>query len=184
MDVWATNSSTTAIQCLLEISAYDLESDWSWTSSENEIFVLQPNSSTELRAAVPVPSADSEKAAGKTVQSGSVVVEARLLAVNSVDEAAQGVRTVVARISDWPQPYKFIDFARLASDAEVSAEITTSGDQSHITLSSTRPIKCLTLELESWKDGEAEVDFSDNAVRVHVSWICRQSISVRCKRRC
>jgi beta-mannosidase len=172
MDVWATNSSTTAIECLLEISAYDLESDWSWTSSTKDVFVLQPNSSTELRTAVPVPAPDSEKTAGKTVQSGSVVVQARLVAVNSFDEAAQKGRTLVARISDWPQPYKFIDFARLADDAEVSAEIAISGEHSRITLSSTRPIKCLSLELESWKDGEAEVDFSDNAVSIHSPRLC------------
>lgn len=176
MDVWATNSSTTTIECLLEISAYDLESDWSWTSSEKDVFVLQPNSSTELRTAVPVPEPNSETAAGKNVRSGSVVVQARLIAVASVDEAAQGKHTVVARISDWPQPYKFIDFARLAGDAAISAEITTLAEQSRITLSSTRPVKCLTLELDSWADGEADVDFSDNAVSVLILYICRQSL--------
>lgn len=163
MDIWATNSSPTAIECYLEIFAYDLESGWSWSSSGTELLVLQPNSSTELRTAAPVPEPDMKKATGTTL-SGNVVIQARLCAVDADIDSAKGSRTVMARTSDWPQPYKFIDFARLAADTKVSAEISTSGEQSRIVLSTTKPVKCLALKLESWEDGEAEVDLSDNAV--------------------
>lgn len=164
MDVWATNSSASAIECRLVISAYDLESEWSWSDSATDVLVLQPNSSTELRTAMPVPAPDGRTAGEAIVRSGSVVIQARLHAVDTSSDSVPRARTVVARASDWPQPYKFIDFTALAVNTEISAAVKSSGDQSQISLSATRPVKCLSLGLESWQEGEAETDFSDNAV--------------------
>lgn len=164
MDVWATNSSAAGVECLLVISAYDLESEWSWIDSVTDLSVLEPNSSTVLRTAMPVPAPDKRTSGEAIVRSGSVVIQARLHTVDSSPDSVPTAKTVVARTSDWPQPYKFIDFAALAVNTEISAAVTISGDHSQISLSATRPVKSLSLELESRKEGEAEVDFSDNAV--------------------
>jgi beta-mannosidase len=164
MDVWATNSSSFAIKCSLEMAAYDLESEWSWSYSPPDVFILQPNASTELCTAMPVPAPDTTTAAGPFVLSGSVVIQARLHAVGLTSDSNSIAKPVMARASDWPQPYKFIDFAALAVDTTVSAVITDLGEQSQVSLSTTRPVKCLSLGLESWEEGEDEVVFSDNAV--------------------
>lgn len=164
MDVWATNSSMSSINCSLEISAYDLETGWTWSSPATEVFDLKPNSSTELKTAVPVPAPSRGDAADKTAPSGSVVVQARLRLVESAQGLPCGQGQVVARTCDWPQPYKFIDFASLSADNSVSAQIEVTGDETRIVLSSEKPVKCLTLGLESWNEGDQEVEFSDNAV--------------------
>lgn len=164
MDVWATNSSMSSIKCSLEISAYDLETGWSWKSPAPQVFDLQPNSSTELQTAVPVPAPSKEDAADKTAPSGSVVVQARLRLVESAQGLRCGQGEVVARACDWPQPYKFIDFASISADSSVAAQIEVTGDETRILLSCEKPVKCLTLGVESWNEGDKEVEFSDNAV--------------------
>lgn len=164
MDIWATNSSTSTVRCSLEIAAYDLETGWSWNCSDQDVFDLAPNSSTELRTAVSVPAPPIEKATDKAAPSGSVVVQARLRLAEPAKGLPYHEGKVVARTSDWPQPYKFIDFAAMAADCEISAQIEVAGEESRIHLSCERPIKCLTLRLESWEEGDEEVRFSDNAV--------------------
>jgi hypothetical protein len=42
--------------------------------------------------------------------------------------------------------------------------LSRTGDETRIRLSSEKPVKCLTLGLESWREGDDEVEFTDNAV--------------------
>jgi beta-mannosidase len=156
------------INCSLEISAYDLETGWTWNSPATEVFDLRPNSSTELKTAVPVPAPAREDAGDKTAPSGSVVVQARLRLVESAQGLRCGQGEVMARTCDWPQPYKFIDFASIAADSSVSAQVEVTGVETRIVLSSEKPVKCLTLGLESWNEGDQEVEFSDNAVSTEI----------------
>jgi hypothetical protein len=152
------------LRCHLEIAAYDVETGWSWTSPKSEVIELKPNSSTELRTAMPVPAPSKEEAADASAPSGSVVVQARLRHAEPAQDLAHQTGGIMARTCDWPQPYKFIDFAKIAAECGVSAYLEMTGNETRIRLSCEKPVKCLTLGLESWQEGDEEVEFSDNAV--------------------
>ncbi|KAJ9105971.1 hypothetical protein QFC19_003306 [Naganishia cerealis] len=163
MDIWAANGTMEVITCALEVSAYDVETGWTWSSGKGETVQLKPNSTTELRSAIPVPAPLVEQAADPSAPSGSVVIRAKLRSVQG--EQGPKEEQVLASSCDWPQPYKFIDFSTLAEHCGLTAQITTGKkDESIIILSCEKPIKCLTLGLDEWRQGDAEVEFSDNGV--------------------
>ncbi|KAJ9119092.1 hypothetical protein QFC22_003583 [Naganishia vaughanmartiniae] len=157
VDVWATNDTMDMIRCILEISAYDVETGWSWTSGPGDTLQLAPNSSTELRTAIPVPAPPKNEAADPCAPSGSVVIRAKLQLIR--DGKVSNEEAVLASTCDWPQPYKFIDFPALAEQCGLSAKIVSGEDDANIvTLSCAKPIKCLTLGLAEWQEGDTDLD--------------------------
>lgn len=100
-------------------------------------------------------------------RSFSVVVSARLYDTNPDQKAAE----LIARASDWPQPYRLLDVP--SSDPEnppldISVRYRDGG--AIVRLAATRrPLKCVVLSLEPVGDSEgdgteADVEWSDNGL--------------------
>ncbi len=66
---------------------------------------------------------------------------------------------VVARDVDWPQPFKYLDFADRG--LEVTARAGTTGEEQILQISARKPVKCLVVEE---RDG---VRLSDNAIDIY-----------------
>ncbi|KAJ3741170.1 glycoside hydrolase family 2 protein [Lentinula detonsa] len=140
-EVWGTNSTLAAKNVTLEFLNYDLH-DPTYKDGWTRTLILSPNSSTEIFKG-PVnalPPRTTKSQIPKTIS-----VSARLL-----DEDG----TVLARCSNWPEPYKFIDFP---NDVGFRAEISTDGES--VKLSSKRPMKGIVLDAEG-----DDVKWSDQAV--------------------
>jgi len=103
---------------------------------------LAPNSSTEIfKGSVnALPQRTTKSQVPKTI-----IVSARVL-----DESG----TSLARYSNWPEPYKFIDFPK-----DVGFKVEVSSDGESVRLSSKRPVKGIILDAE----GE-DVRWSDQAI--------------------
>lgn len=142
----------------LRIEAFDLsDNGWQFRLPEQR-FTLPPNSSTELRAKMPIPQPPVEIASDKTAPSSSVVIHATLIDNNG---------DCLARTTDFPMPYRFLTIP------DPKIKIDTAGD--HVAISVERPVKGLILRLLDQDDGGEEVQFSDNNVRyVRIS---RSSVS-------
>lgn len=108
LDIWATNSTLQAKKVTLELHAYDLEQP-SWRWSRTDELVLLANQTTEhlLKFDVPYPPERAPEPQGENedppfTPTWSVVTYAILR------DAETG--TVLSRIADWPQPYRYITF--------------------------------------------------------------------------
>ncbi|KAG5653170.1 hypothetical protein H0H81_002012 [Sphagnurus paluster] len=144
--IWGTNSTLTAQTVTLELAFYDLKS--SWTHHESRVVELLSNQATELYALrCPGPPQDGmQPPSGDPVwtPSYSVVASARLLDAHG---------KVLARVADWPQPYRYL----AVPDPRLSLQV----EGERIVLSVGRPVKGLWLSVE----GEgSEVSWSDNAL--------------------
>ena len=138
--MWGTNSALEARAATLELGFIDLASDW--TSQETHKVLLAPNQSTEVVSRLPVahpPIHDSDPA---VTASHSVVVWARLLDIKTGE--------VLARYSDWPQPYRVLDLP----DPEVTIRI----EADTVCVDVTRPVKGLVLSTA----GDEEPQWEDN----------------------
>ncbi len=126
----------------LQVSAVDLNSDWRIDMPENEV-VLSENASSELWSG-PCLQPSKEKASDQAAPSGTVVLLAKL-----VDQQGR----VLARFSDWPQPYKLLDLP----DPGIKVEV---GD-GEVVVSAAKPAKGVWLSVEGDDEG---VEFDDNSV--------------------
>lgn len=127
---------------ILKIDCVDLLS--AWTHKETHQFQLAANQTTELlKISCPSPASSD----GRTTASHSVVVAVRLLDAESGE--------LLSRLSDWPQPFRYVDFP------DPGLKITVDGDKLEVEV--TKPLKALVLSA----DGEGdEVNWSDNALDV------------------
>ncbi|KAH9999898.1 beta-mannosidase [Russula vinacea] len=143
LEIWGTNSALEPRRATLQVTSFDLErADWSDQWEINVI--LAPNASTELwRGKVPgQPVRTRESQAPK-----AIIVSARLLDKNG---------TILARYSNWPEPFKYLHFPGLK---DLGLEIKPAEDGESVVLNAQRPIKGIVLEVE----GE-EVRWSDQAI--------------------
>jgi beta-mannosidase len=139
--IWACNSKHTEVTYTLKVSAYDIATDWRFDLPDKEVS-LGENRSTEIYSgSCPEPPPDN--AFDKVAPSGTVVIHAILL--------NQGV--VVARYSDWPQPYKLLDLP----DPKLSMEMR----EGELRLSVEKPVKGVWLSVEGDDEG---VEFEDNSL--------------------
>ncbi|KAF9554321.1 glycoside hydrolase [Agrocybe pediades] len=152
LEVWGTNSTLRTRNAKLELHFFDLNtSDWTHTTTQSVL--LLPNQSTELiKCACPVPAPPHEHDAGVDLpgdgwRSATVVAHARL-----VDEETG---EVLARYSDWPEPYRYL------TPPDPKLEITVVGTPPALKVE--RPAKCVFLSADSSVDGK-EVWWSDNAL--------------------
>ncbi|KAJ7507752.1 glycoside hydrolase family 2 protein [Mycena galericulata] len=138
IEIWGTNSTLTDKKVTLEVIAFDLHSDC-WRDKWSQEVVLKANSSTELHKGL-LPGQPVRTKASQTPK--TIVVCARLL-----DDKNQ----VLARYSNWPEPFKFINFP---VDTEVKANISSTGES--ITLSTNRPVKGVVVDADGpdvkWSD--------------------------------
>ncbi|KAJ7276352.1 beta-mannosidase [Mycena haematopus] len=139
LEIWGTNSTLVDRKVTLEVTSFDLQSDC-WRDKWSKEIVLKANSSTEVHSgALP-----GQPIRSKTSQVPKVIiVSARLIAEGG---------EVLARYSNWPEPFKFINFP---ADTEVKATV----DGESVTLSTNRPIKGMILDVEG-----SEVEWSDQAI--------------------
>ncbi|KXN83668.1 putative beta-mannosidase B [Leucoagaricus sp. SymC.cos] len=142
LEIWGTNSTLEKKNAKLELTAFDLHSDW--TESWTKVVTLAPNSSTELykgeAPGLPVRTKKSEVPR-------TIILSARLLGDSG---------EVFGRYSNWPEPFKFIKFP---SVAELGLKTTVGQDGETLTLETLKPIKGIILDV----DGE-DVKWSDQAI--------------------
>ncbi|KAF8609837.1 glycoside hydrolase family 2 protein [Ceratobasidium sp. AG-I] len=148
IELWGTNSTLESAQVTLEIRSFDIENGGKLIDTQKLNVTLAPNSSTELWKGV-LPG--EGKRTRDSDPHNVVVVQARLLSTDG---------KVLARYSNWPEPFKFIHFP---TPEQVGLKISTSkgegSDDTLVTLSSSIPIKGIILDV----DGE-EVKWSDQAI--------------------
>jgi len=142
LEIWGTNSTLSEKTATLEITSFDLESDWrdKWSKKVK----LLANSSTEV---------SKGQLPGQPIRTNAsevpkvIVVSARLL-----DEDG----AVLARYSNWPEPFKFIKFPAV-KDLGLKAIVGLDGES--VTLSAEKPIKGIILDV-----GGDDVKWSDQAI--------------------
>lgn len=148
LSIWGCNSRHDGDeQYTLQVSAYCLATGWS-TSLPEKTITLGPNRSTELFSG-PCPEPPQDKAYDQLAPSGTVVIQARL-----VETKAKG--KVVARFSDWPQPYKLLDLP------DPGLRLQRDGDGNRVTVTVTKPAKGVWLSVKG--DDDKGVEFSDNSL--------------------
>jgi len=144
LEIWGTNSSLVLKKVRLEMTAFDLQSIDGWKHERTVDVDLLPNQSTELWQGL-VP--------GQMIRNNvadvpkDIVISARLLESDG---------TVLARYTNWPEPFKFIHFP---SPEKVGLSITIVNNET-IKLDCLRPIKGIVLDVE----GEEDVKWSDQAI--------------------
>jgi len=143
LSIWGCNSKHTESECTLKISAYDIATDWRIDLPPQGV-ILGENRSTELWSG-PCPEPPLDKAFDKVVPSGTVVVHTTLM--------ANGV--VIARYTDWPQPYKLLDLP----DPKIKVEVEVGNGVMRLNVE--KPLKGVWLSVEG--DGEG-VEFGDNSL--------------------
>ncbi|KAI9574617.1 glycoside hydrolase family 2 protein [Boletus coccyginus] len=142
LQVWGTNSNLTEQKARLEVTLFELRSDWTHQFAQD--IILQANSSTELYSG-PLP---GQPIRTKLSQVPRVIIaSARLL-----DETG----IVLGRCSNWPEPFKFIKFPAV-KDLGLVVQIGDDGESLH--LSTKKPIKGIVLDVEG-----KNVKWSDQAI--------------------
>ena len=140
LSIWASNFKEESTYTL-KVSAYDVATDWRLDLPEQEV-TLGENRSTELWSGI-CPEPPVDQAFDKTAPSGTVVVHAMLISKGEV----------IARYTDWPQPYKLLDLP----DPKLKVEV--GGGE--IRLNVEKPVKGVWLSVEGDDEG---VEFSDNSL--------------------
>ncbi|KAJ6614286.1 glycoside hydrolase family 2 protein [Mycena sp. CBHHK59/15] len=141
LEIWGTNSTLADKKATLEVTSFDLYSDC-WRDKWSKEIVLKSNSSTELFKGA-LPGQPTRTKNSQTPK--AIIVSARLL-----DDDGQ----VLARYSNWPEPFKFIDFP---SDTGVKAKVFADGES--VTLTTNKPIKGIVLDADG-----PDVKWSDQAI--------------------
>ncbi|CAA7259722.1 unnamed protein product [Cyclocybe aegerita] len=141
LEIWGTNSTLSDKTVTLEVTSFDLDSDWidKW---EKEV-TLAANASTELHSGKLAGQPDRTKLSEVPK---TIVVSARLLDNESV----------LARYSNWPEPFKFIHYPPIEN---LGLKVEVGADGESVTLSTKKPIKGIVLDVEG-----DEVKWSDQAI--------------------
>lgn len=166
LELWATNSTLETHRVLVELEFFDLNSDWKSTHPTPSVVELAPNSSTEIIAGldIPEPPASSTEAEdGRAVtQTYSIVAVARLRDAENEDHP------ILARHSDWPQPYRLLDPPDVAGSRAIDVTVSLAEGENQLSTvrlaARSRPIKGVVLSIDPVNQDEDEVWWSDNAV--------------------
>ncbi|KAF8195946.1 beta-mannosidase [Mycena galopus ATCC 62051] len=139
LEVWGTNSTLEDHKVTLEVTSFDLHADC-WRDKWSKEIVLKANSSTEVHKGT-LP--------GQPIRSkNSQIPKAIIVSAKLINENGE----VIARYSNWPEPFKFINFP---ADTEVKVAV----DGESVSLSTNRPVKGLVLDVEG-----PDVQWSDQAI--------------------
>lgn len=142
LQVWATNSTLAEKNVTLEVTAFELNTDW--TESWKKDVVLAPNAATELYNG-DLPGQPTRTKLSDVPR--TIIISARIL---------DGDGTVLGRYSNWPEPFKFIHFP---SPEQMGLKVIVASDGETVELSTKQPIKGIVLDV----DGEA-IRWSDQAI--------------------
>ncbi|KII94824.1 glycoside hydrolase family 2 protein [Plicaturopsis crispa FD-325 SS-3] len=142
LEIWGTNSTLSDKQATLEVSSFDLYSNW--TDKWSKSVLLAQNSSTELYQG-DLPGQPKRQKLSEVPK--AIIVSARLLDSDG---------TVLGRYANWPEPFKFIKFPAVQ---DVGLALTVGSDGESVELSARKPIKGIILDV----DGD-EVKWSDQAI--------------------
>ncbi|TDL29523.1 glycoside hydrolase family 2 protein [Rickenella mellea] len=142
LNIWGTNNTLHEKKATLDVTSFDLHSEW--TDNWKKEVVLAPNAATELWSGT-LPGQPTRTKLSEVPK--TIIVSARL-----IDESG----TVLGRYSNWPEPFKFINFPGVE---EIGLKIAIASDGESVELSTKKPIKGIILEV----DGE-DVKWSDQAV--------------------
>ncbi|KAG6900940.1 hypothetical protein C0993_004377 [Termitomyces sp. T159_Od127] len=142
LEIWGTNSTLIQKKAKLEVTTFDLHSDWRTTTSVD--VVLATNASTELfKGSLP----------GQPIRiKNSEVPRVLIVSARLIDENGQ----ILSRYSNWPEPFKFIKFP---TREELGLKITVSADGESVLLSTNKPVKGIVLDVEGH-----DVKWSDQAI--------------------
>ena len=140
MQLWGCNSTLSAVSVVVVLEACNLHTGK--TSKQSFDVTLAANASTEIWSGdvpdQPVRTTDAQVPE-------PIVVQARLY--KSSDPG-----TVLARYSNWPEPWKYLTFP------EVNLQVKVDGDQ--VELQADKPVKGVILDTEDDDDCE----WSDQAI--------------------
>ncbi|KAL4241994.1 Beta-mannosidase glycosyl hydrolase [Abortiporus biennis] len=142
LEIWGTNSTLSEKKATLEVTSFDLHSEWKDKWERN--VSLAPNSSTELFKGS-LPGQPKRSKLSETPK--TIIVAARLL-----DSSGE----VLGRYSNWPEPFKFITFPDVK---DLGLQVVVGSDGESIELSAKKPIKGIVLDVE----GE-DVTWGDQAI--------------------
>ncbi|KAG6919397.1 hypothetical protein DXG01_006280 [Tephrocybe rancida] len=142
LEIWGTNSTLADKKATLEVTSFDLHSEWRETTSTE--VVLAPNASTELFKGI-LPGQPVRTKASEVPR--VLIVSARLIDTNG---------EVLGRYSNWPEPFKFIKFPAVE---ELGLKATVGPDGESVVLSTNKPIKGVVLDVEG-----DDVKWSDQAI--------------------
>lgn len=139
LEIWGTNSTLTEKKATLEVTAFDLHSEWTETFTQSA--VLAANASTELFKGA-LPGQPTRTKASEVPR--TIIVSARLLDSDGA---------VLGRYSNWPEPFKYISFPEIK---DLGLSITVGSDGESVELSTKKPIKGIVLDVEGdtakWSD--------------------------------
>lgn len=130
LEIWGTNSTLVEKTLTLQVTSFDLDSDW--TESWSKEVVLAPNSATELFKG-DLPGQPQRKSQSQVPK--AIIVSARLL-----DEQGQ----VLGRYSNWPEPFKFIKFPPVE---QLGLEVIVQSDDT-VRMTTKKPVKGIILQVE------------------------------------
>ncbi|TRM61591.1 glycoside hydrolase family 2 protein [Schizophyllum amplum] len=142
LEIWGTNSTLEEKKVKLEVTEFDLQSDWTETWQKD--VTLAANASTELYKG---PLKGQPTRTKKSEVPKDIIVSARLLDADGA---------VLSRYANWPEPFKFIKFPSVEA---VGLDISVADDGTTVSLSVKKPIKGVILDV----DGE-DVKWSDQAL--------------------
>ncbi|KAG8945738.1 hypothetical protein FRC04_000597 [Tulasnella sp. 424] len=151
LEVWASNFTVSPVQATAEISYYDLKTEQVYRTATHHI-TIPPNQSVEIyEGTVEPPPPTVARLAERQVElerTHTVVIHARLL-----DPSGK----VLARFTNWPEPYKFIDFPAPQIKLRLQSDGTT------LKVEAKNPAKCVFFSVPGEQTGD-EIKWSDNAV--------------------
>lgn len=161
LQVWGTNSTLTEKKARLEVTLFELHSDWTHQFAKD--IVLQPNSSTELFSG-PLPGQPVRTKLSQVPR--AIIASARLLdefgaVLGRYSNWYVGVRSQgfgFISLTSWnrPEPFKFIKFP-IVKDLGLVVQIGSDGESVH--LSTKKPIKGIVLDVEG-----ADVKWNDQVI--------------------
>ena len=148
--IWAVNGYTSALPATLHLSAFDIETGSSIALPDDvrtRNVMLKPNQTTEIVGGVDIPDADT------------TVLYASLLG-----EGERGEQVQLARWVDWPEPLKFVHFAKDVSiTTRLVASMETGDGKEVIVLKADRPLKGVVLSIPISAGGEDAI-WDDNFI--------------------
>ncbi|EJD48522.1 glycoside hydrolase family 2 protein [Auricularia subglabra TFB-10046 SS5] len=139
IEIWGSNLRLDSVDGKLDVRLFDL-SDPGFSVGWEEDVILGPNASKELWA---------NKLVGGERSPETTVVSARIISRDG---------RVLARASNWPEPYKDISFPTVSSLA-LKARVGADGET--VTLSTEVPVKGIVLDVAG---RSGEVRWSDQAI--------------------
>lgn len=158
LEVWVSNFTLKPIQGKLELSYYDLKSETTYYTSNQDI-TLPPNQSLDiLTDKLTPPPLLSDPSSLHAMPSGlarhveldrtyTVVVHARFYDMSSEE--------VLARATNWPEPFKYTNMP------DPGLMVTVEGEM--VSVEVKKPAKCVFFSIEGEVDGNT-VKWSDNAL--------------------